>query len=454
MMHRHLHKSAIHLMVQIVVCITHSSTASLRSAVDPSSQDSTTNFSSSCDPSAGSCLLPSRQQTLAVTLPPNDILPSSPPLDLTDSGVEESSVEDGESSLKNNSASGFNSSSMSNSNISVQSSASYQNRSRFHLRLPSLKLIQGDFFSITDRINALRNLFESIMNLERELIWNPIVPSRMSRGSFLVRLFSNLIKIMPFHEVSCNTRYEEGLQFSFFLLLFPSAFSYFSLYCHSIFGVSLLFSWSLCQVVSDMIYSEKWKGAFFLWKREEEEGWHGIFYTQTRSTHSSFLCIMNQWGGVLSLSVWWQLFPSTTKTMMQLAVGKKEEENSDMKYVNKLCCHTMTEGHEGVLLPVNICIPIVLLFCLLFPSFTTHRPLFVERIPFERKTHSFVEWTEDRTSDRRESKGNGGDARNSNPIQKHEKVIHFHNLLPFSHQTTTCYCGFRHSQWCTFGPFL
>ena len=75
-------------------------------------------------------------------------------------------------------------------------------RSRLHLRLPSLSLPQRDFFSISDRILALKNLFQSIVNMDSQMIWNPIVPSRMSRGSFLVSLFSNLLKIMPFQEVS------------------------------------------------------------------------------------------------------------------------------------------------------------------------------------------------------------------------------------------------------------
>lgn len=85
---------------------------------------------------------------------------------------------------------------------SPEGSNGQQNKSRLLLRLPSLILQQRDFFSITERINALKKLFQSIVSLDRDLIWNPVVPSRMSRGSFLVKLFSKLLNIMPFHEVS------------------------------------------------------------------------------------------------------------------------------------------------------------------------------------------------------------------------------------------------------------
>ena len=59
----------------------------------------------------------------------------------------------------------------------------------------------SDFFSISDRITALKTLFDHVRNLERDLTWNPVVPSRMSRGFFLLKLFSNLLKIMPFSQV-------------------------------------------------------------------------------------------------------------------------------------------------------------------------------------------------------------------------------------------------------------
>ena len=60
----------------------------------------------------------------------------------------------------------------------------------------------SDFFSISERVTALKNVFDSILSIEKDLTWNPVVPSRMSRGFFLVKLFSNLLKIMPFQEVS------------------------------------------------------------------------------------------------------------------------------------------------------------------------------------------------------------------------------------------------------------
>lgn len=62
----------------------------------------------------------------------------------------------------------------------------------------------SDFFSISERVTALKNVFDSILSIEKDLTWNPVVPSRMSRGFFLVKLFSNLLKIMPFQEVSIS----------------------------------------------------------------------------------------------------------------------------------------------------------------------------------------------------------------------------------------------------------
>lgn len=74
------------------------------------------------------------------------------------------------------------------------------------LASPFLELPQRDFFSISERISALRNVFETILSVEREFIWNPIVPSRMSRGFFLVKLLSNVLRIMPFRDVSWPNR--------------------------------------------------------------------------------------------------------------------------------------------------------------------------------------------------------------------------------------------------------
>lgn len=70
------------------------------------------------------------------------------------------------------------------------------------LALPDIDVPHDDFFSMSDRVNALRNVFETILQLERALVWNPIVPSRMSRGFFLVKLLSNVLRIMPFREVT------------------------------------------------------------------------------------------------------------------------------------------------------------------------------------------------------------------------------------------------------------
>lgn len=69
-------------------------------------------------------------------------------------------------------------------------------------RIPSTSSSSSDFFSISERVTALKNVFDSILSIEKDLTWNPVVPSRMSRGFFLVKLFSNLLKIMPFQEVS------------------------------------------------------------------------------------------------------------------------------------------------------------------------------------------------------------------------------------------------------------
>lgn len=66
----------------------------------------------------------------------------------------------------------------------------------------SIPTSPSDFFSISERVTALKNVFDSILSIEKDLTWNPVVPSRMSRGFFLVKLFSNLLKIMPFQEVS------------------------------------------------------------------------------------------------------------------------------------------------------------------------------------------------------------------------------------------------------------
>lgn len=64
-------------------------------------------------------------------------------------------------------------------------------------------------FSLAERIKALRNVFDNIISLERELVWKPLVPSRLSRSFFLVKLFSNLLKIMPFREFMSNV--QEGI---------------------------------------------------------------------------------------------------------------------------------------------------------------------------------------------------------------------------------------------------
>lgn len=64
-------------------------------------------------------------------------------------------------------------------------------------------------FSLAERIKALRNVFDHLISLERELVWKPLVPSRLSRSFFLVKLFSNLLKIMPFREFMSNV--QEGI---------------------------------------------------------------------------------------------------------------------------------------------------------------------------------------------------------------------------------------------------
>lgn len=79
------------------------------------------------------------------------------------------------------------------------------------LSLPDLDVPQSDFFSISDRISALRNVFETVLSLERDLVWNPIVPSRMSRGFFLVKLLSNVLRIMPFRDVSSPARLAQSV---------------------------------------------------------------------------------------------------------------------------------------------------------------------------------------------------------------------------------------------------
>lgn len=70
------------------------------------------------------------------------------------------------------------------------------------MSMSSMVPSSSDFFSISERVTALKNVFDSILSIEKDLTWNPVVPSRMSRGFFLVKLFSNLLKIMPFQEVS------------------------------------------------------------------------------------------------------------------------------------------------------------------------------------------------------------------------------------------------------------
>ena len=104
-------------------------------------------------------------------------------------------------------------SSDASSGSSYDESRTLTSSERRMLRLPPLPpMISRDFFSISERVTALMEVFQNIINLERELIWNPIIPSRVSRGFFLVKLFSNLLNIMPFSEVKYQEERETNEQ--------------------------------------------------------------------------------------------------------------------------------------------------------------------------------------------------------------------------------------------------
>ena len=193
-MHHSFHNRAFHLILLLFVSLRLSSAETTSAELRPSvSSHSSASSSSSCDPSSKSCSTHSQETETRI----QQLKDSSP----TQVPVDPPTIDDDESRNETDSQNGINGSRTA-SPAGQAGSPNNSNGSSFHLRLPSLKLPQRDFFSITDRINALRNLFQSIINLDRELLWNPIVPSRMSRGSFLVKLFSKLLKIMPFHEVS------------------------------------------------------------------------------------------------------------------------------------------------------------------------------------------------------------------------------------------------------------
>jgi hypothetical protein len=201
MHHRHSFDGrAFHLILLLFVCFRLSSSETTSAAAgeqgsSPSSPDS----SSLCDPSSKSCSAHSREtqtriQQLKDSNPTES--PAEPPPTPPSTDEEEENMRNETETLNvsNNTTAG-----------PTSETADEHSSSTFRLQLPSLKLTQRDFFSITDRINALRNLFQSVINLDRDLmILKPIVPSRMSRGSFLIKLFSNLLKIMPFHEVREN----------------------------------------------------------------------------------------------------------------------------------------------------------------------------------------------------------------------------------------------------------
>lgn len=195
-MHHSFDNRAFHLILLLFVSLRLSSTdtTSAEHGSSPSSPSSAN--SSSCDPSSKSCS-PHSQETETRIQQLKDSSPTQAPVDpptiLEEDLANETDSQGGISG---------NGSTSNRTTVPEGLAGTHKSNSSFHLRLPSLKLPQRDFFSITDRINALRNLFQSIINLDRELIWHPIVPSRMSRGSFLVKLFSNLLKIMPFPEVS------------------------------------------------------------------------------------------------------------------------------------------------------------------------------------------------------------------------------------------------------------
>ena len=78
------------------------------------------------------------------------------------------------------------------------------------LRLPNVDVPDEiSTFSLSHRIKALRNVFDHLISIERELVWKPLMPSRLSRSNFLVKIFSNLLKIMPFADFLTSVR--EGI---------------------------------------------------------------------------------------------------------------------------------------------------------------------------------------------------------------------------------------------------
>lgn len=100
--------------------------------------------------------------------------------------------------------------------VSVSSSSSWPGDTDDSLvKLPHQRV----FFSISDQIEALKQIFQNVINLERDLLWKPTMPSRMSRGFLLVKLFSNLLNIMPFPEVLKDKAMSFNRFVSFFLLL-------------------------------------------------------------------------------------------------------------------------------------------------------------------------------------------------------------------------------------------
>ena len=63
-----------------------------------------------------------------------------------------------------------------------------------------------------ERVTALMKVFQN-MNLEGKLIFNSTIPiSRVSRGFYLVKLFSNLLNIMPLSEVKYQEERETNEQ--------------------------------------------------------------------------------------------------------------------------------------------------------------------------------------------------------------------------------------------------
>lgn len=78
------------------------------------------------------------------------------------------------------------------------------------LKLPNMDVPEEiSTFSLSHRIKALRNVFDHLISIERELVWKPLMPSRLSRSNFLVKIFSNLLKIMPFADFLASVR--EGI---------------------------------------------------------------------------------------------------------------------------------------------------------------------------------------------------------------------------------------------------